>query len=117
MRRLQMERFRRLLVNFDDDVTGSPGNDNDDEDDDDDDGEVQVCRTPMFKPEVVSLLMGVQAEQSPYVAESQDSGDAQSQEVMFGDLWRAVFLMRRLFRMLCVVFSALLNISTGFVNE
>jgi hypothetical protein len=35
MRRLQMERFRRLLVNFDDDNTGSPGND-------DDDGEVEV---------------------------------------------------------------------------
>ncbi len=85
-----MERFRRLLVNFDDDATGSPGNDDDDEDDD---GEVQVCRTPMFKPEAGSLLMGVQAEQSPYVAESQDSGDAQSQEVMFGDRWRAVFFM------------------------
>lgn len=37
MRRLQMERFRRLLVNFDDDVAGGPGGD-----DDDDDGEVQV---------------------------------------------------------------------------
>jgi hypothetical protein len=36
MRRLQMERFRRLLVNFDDDISGSPGND-------DDDGEVEVC--------------------------------------------------------------------------
>ena len=35
MRRLQMERFRRLLVNFDDDISGSPGND-------DDDGEVEV---------------------------------------------------------------------------
>jgi hypothetical protein len=32
-----MERFRRLLVNFDDDVAGGPGGD-----DDDDDGEVQV---------------------------------------------------------------------------
>ncbi len=30
-----MERFRRLLVNFDDGISGSPGND-------DDDGEVQV---------------------------------------------------------------------------
>jgi hypothetical protein len=49
MRRLQMERFRRLLVNFDDDVAGSPGND-----DDADDGEVQVrsarsCLLPAVK--------------------------------------------------------------------
>jgi hypothetical protein len=53
MRRLQMERFRRLLVNFDDDVTGSPGSD---------DGEVR-------------------ADESPYVAESRDGSDANSQEV------------------------------------
>jgi len=62
MRRLQMERFRRLLVNFDDDISGSPGND-------DDDGEVE-------------------AEQSPYVAESRDSGDAQSQEDSSAYEWR-----------------------------
>ena len=30
-----MERFRRLLVNFDDDVAGGPGGDDDDDDDDD----------------------------------------------------------------------------------
>ena len=44
-----MERFRRLLVNFDDDVAGGPGGDDDDNDDDDD---VQVSAsdaTPLVR--------------------------------------------------------------------
>jgi hypothetical protein len=59
----------------------------------------------------------LQAEQSPYVAESRDSGDAQSQEVLFGRVgvlcclrWVSVF---RLFPACNIVFCRTLQHMSG----
>jgi hypothetical protein len=49
-----------------------------------------------------------QAEQSPYVAESRDSGDAQSQEVMFGRVW--VLCCLRCFSACKIVFLGLFSV-------
>jgi hypothetical protein len=88
MRRLQMERFRRLLVNFDDDVADTHV-----DEDDAEDGEVQVSSaSKIIAPVQYSVTIVpfaaiktpyalAQADPSPYVAESRDSADSQSQEV------------------------------------